>query len=320
MKAWVVESFEAPLNYTRIEKPEVGPGLVLLDIRATGLNFADLLMIKGTYQETPTPPFSPGLEVAGTIKAVGPGVKGLEVGQRVAAYAGSGGLAEYLVTEAQRCLPLPDSMDDVTAAGFQIAYGTSHLALTRRARLKPGERLAVLGAAGGVGLTAVEIGKAVGAEVVAVARGAERLEVARRAGAEVLIDSATNKDMVAALKEAGPFDVIYDAIGGEIGEAALRATAPEARYLLIGFASGDLPRLRPNHLLVKNTDVMGLYWGGYLAFAPEVLRESLAELVEWHSAGRIRPHVSHQIPFAETEAALELLRSRKATGKIVVTQ
>ncbi len=319
MRAWVIEAFDTPLKLLEVERPAPADKDVLIRVAATGLTFADLLMMKGTYQETPDLPFTPGLEVAGTIATVGENVRGFEPGQRVAAFAGRGGLAEYVVVNASRCLPLTGTMDDVKAAGFQIAYGTSHLALTRRARLQPGETLAVLGAAGGVGLTAVEIGKALSARVIAVARGRDRLAIAGAAGADVLIDSETTDDMRRALKEAGPLDVIYDAVGGPTGEAALRATAPEARYLIIGFASGDLPRLRPNHLLVKNTDVIGVYWGGYLNFAPDVLRDSLTELVAWHDAGRIKPHVSHTFPLAEADAALDLLQSRKATGKIVIT-
>ena len=320
MRSWLVNTLDTPVALGLVEKPSAGPNEVIIRVKATGLNFADLLMIKGTYQETPETPFSPGLEIAGEIIDLGAQVTSLRVGQRVAAYTGRGGLSEFVATAAERCVPLPDQMDEVTAAGFQIAYGTSHLALKRRARLKAGETLAVLGAAGGVGLTAVEIGKAMGAYVIAVARGRDRLEVARAAGADVLIDTDDTEDMRASLKEAGPLNVIYDAVGGDIGEASLRATAPEARYLIIGFASGDLPQLRPNHLLVKNTDVMGIYWGSYFDFAPEIFRESLSELFDWYCDGRIRPHVSHEIPFDDADQALELLRSRRATGKIVVTQ
>lgn len=320
MRAWVVENFDRPMELRSVNQPVPGDSEVLVRVSATGLNFADLLMIKGTYQETPTPPFSPGLEVAGTVIEVGRDVPGIETGQRVAAYCGSGGLAEYVTLDASRCIPLHDGMDDVTGAGFQIAYGTSHLALTRRARLQPGEKLAVLGAAGGVGLTAVEIGKALGAHVIAVARGADRLEIAKRAGADVLIDSSGTDDMCEALNATGPLDVIYDAVGGEIGEASLRATAPEARYLVVGFASGDVPTIKPNHLLVKNTDVIGVYWGGYLAFAPDALSDGLNELMRWQRDGHIAPHVSHVLPFEQADAALDLLRSRQATGKIVVTQ
>ena len=318
--AWRVEIPGATPVFAGVELPAPGPGQVIIDIQATGLNFADLLMIKGTYQDTPEFPLTPGLEVAGRIAAVGSGVADLSVGDRVLAFTGRDGLATALVTDAARCVRLPDSMDAVTAAGFQIAYATSHLALVRRARLARGERLLVLGAAGGVGLTAVEIGHALGARVTAVARGADRLAVAAEAGAESLIDTSGTDDILAALRAEGPFDVVYDAVGGEIGAAALRAVAPEARVLLIGFASGDVTPLRANHLLVKNTDVIGVNLGAYLTFAPEALRQSLAELIAWHEEGRIRPHVSHTFPLGRAPDALDLLESRKATGKIVVTQ
>lgn len=292
-------------------------GEVAISVSACGLNFADLLMIKGSYQETPEPPFSPGLEVSGRIAALGAGVDGLRVGDRVAAFVGAGGLAETVVCAADRVTLLPDSMDDVTAAGFQIAYGTSHLALTRRARLQGGETVLVLGAAGGVGRTAVEIAAAMGARVVAVARGRDKLRVATEAGADITIDS-DREDLLPAFRAAGPIDVVYGALGGAIGEAALRALAPEGRHLLIGFASGDLPAIKPNHLLVKNTDVIGFYWGGYLKFRPDALRDSLSELMSWHAEGRLAPHVSHVVPFDQVQDGLALLKDRKATGKVVI--
>ena len=319
MQAWRIAAPGASAQFETLERPVPAAGEVLIEVAATGLNFADLLMMKGTYQDTPDFPLTPGLEVSGRVMNLAADVEGLHPGQRVLAYTGKDGLGTHLVTEARRCLALPDGMDDVTAAGFQIAYGTSHLALTRRARLQPGERLLVLGAAGGVGLTAVEIGKALGARVCAVARGPEKTAIARRAGADETIDSGETDDLLARFRAAGPFDVVYDAVGGAAGEAAMRAVAPEARVLLIGFASGDVTRLRANHLLVKNTDVIGVNWGAYLRFAPEVLKDSLAELIDWHAEGRIAPHVSHVMPLGEADAALSLLRDRKSTGKVVVT-
>ena len=295
-----------------------GADQVKVDVSACGLNFADLLMIKGDYQDTPPYPFVPGMEISGEIIEIGSDVHDFKVGDRIIAFCGSGGLAGHAVIDASRCLKLPESMDDVTGAGFQIAYGTSHLALTRRARLAAGQTLAVLGAAGGVGLTAVEIGKALEARVIAIARGESKRETAAQAGADVTIDAEVD-DLRAALKAAGPVHVVYDAVGGALGEAALRALAPEGRYLAIGFASGDVPGLKANHLLVKNVDVIGFYWGGYLAFAPEVLTDSLSELIGWHAEGRLRPHVSHVLPFDEVEAGLDLLRTRQATGKVVIT-
>lgn len=293
-------------------------GELAVKIAACGLNFADLLMIDGTYQETPDRPFVPGMEICGEVTEIGEGVAGFAKGDRILAFCGHGGLAEKTVVAAARCRKVPQTMPDTVAAGFQIAYGTSHLALTRRARLQPGETLVVLGAAGGVGLTAVEIGHALGARVIAVARGAEKREIARRAGADETLDAET-EDLRGALKALGGADVVYDSVGGALGEAALRAMKPEGRFLAIGFASGDVPVAKLNHLLVKNVDVIGFYWGGYLKFAPSALTESLGELMAWHGAGRIRPHISHVLPFGQALEGLDLLKSRKATGKVVIT-
>ncbi|HHS89000.1 MAG TPA: NADPH:quinone oxidoreductase family protein [Rhodobacteraceae bacterium] len=298
--------------------PEPEPGEVLVRIEACGLNFADILMENGLYQETPKPPFTLGMEVAGTVEKTGASVKNLMPGQRVALFSGSGGLAEYGCFPAERCLLLPNKMPFQDAAAFQIAYGTSHLALSHRAGLQAGETVLVLGAAGGVGLTAVEIAKLMGARVIAVARGKDKLDVARRAGADHLIDSET-EDIRASVRELGGADVVYDPVGGEQFTAALRACNPEARIVVIGFASGDIPQVPANIILVKNITVIGHYWGGYLRFAPEVLAASLTELLGWYQEGKLRPHVSHVRPLAHAAEALDLLRHRKSTGKIVVT-
>lgn len=312
----VTETGQAPV-FRDIAAPLPGPGQVGIRVRACALNFADLLMIDGRYQERPPLPVTLGLELAGVVTSVGPGVAGVSPGMRVAAFVGHGGLAEQAVADAARCLPLPDSMDLATAAAFQIAYGTSHLALTRRARLQPGETLLVLGAAGGVGLTAVEIGRRLGARVIASARGPGRLAVARAAGADILIDSDT-PDLKHALRALGGVDVVYDAVGGPAFLQALRATRPEGRLLAIGFAGGEVPQVPANLLLVKNLSVIGLYWGGYLQFAPQALTASLATLVDWHGRGWISPHIGHRLPFDRAPQALALLRDRKATGKVVV--
>ena len=317
MQAFRVETPGATPRLVELARPEPGPGEVLVRIAACGLNFADLLMIRGTYQDTPDAPFTLGMEVAGTVEALGPGAAGPAPGTRVAVFGGHGGLAEYGCFPAGRAVPLPDPMEDVTAAGFLVAYGTSHLALARRARLAAGERLLVLGAAGGVGLTAVELGAAMGAEVIAGARGAERLEVARRAGAAHLVDSEAG-DLRERVLDLGGADVIYDPVGGPLFGQALRAARPEARALVIGFASGEVPELRANHLLVKNLSVMGFNWGGYFRFRPDAVTESLAELFRWHGEGRLSPHVSHVLPLSRAEEALDLLRARRATGKVVV--
>ena len=277
-----------------------------------------MLMIQGKYQDTPLRPFVPGMEICGQVMEPGDSASDFSVGDRVVAFCGHGGLAEEVVVDAVRCRKVPDTMTDIVAAGFQIAYGTSHLALIRRARLKKGETLVVLGAAGGVGLTAVEIGHATGARVIAVARGADKLEIARAAGADEILDADTD-DLRGALKALGSADVVYDAVGGAMGEAALRALKPEGRFLTIGFASGDVPVAKLNHLLVKNIDVIGVYWGGYLKFAPDVLTDSIGALMEWHAEGRITPHISNVLPSDKALEGLELLRTRQATGKVVIT-
>lgn len=318
MRAFGITAWGAAPAAMELPGREPGPGEISVAIEACGLNFADLLMSEGRYQERPEPPFALGMEVAGRVMALGPGVEGIAPGAQVAVFAGFGGLAETGCFAAARAVPLPDGMPAAEAAAFQVAYGTSHLALWHRARLAPGETLLVLGAAGGVGLTAVEIGKLMGARVIAVARGADRLEVARAAGADHLIDSAT-ADLRAELTALGGADVVYDPVGGEAFEAAFRTARPEARLLTIGFASGEVPQIKANHLLVKNLDVMGFYWGGYLAFRPDLLAGSLRTLLGWYAEGRIRPHIGATLPLDRAGEGLALLRDRKATGKVVVT-
>jgi len=318
MRAFVLTSIETPPAVSDIAMPEPGPGEIRIRIHACGLNFADLLLSRGQYQERPALPFVLGMEVAGTIDALGAGVTGASVGQRVAAFASSGGLAEYACYPAAACLPIPDAMSFEHAAAFMVAYGTSHVALDHRARLKPGETLLVLGAAGGVGLTAVEIGKQMGARVVAVARGADKLAVAQQAGADVLIDS-DGADLKAAFKGLGGVDVVYDAVGEPAASAALRALRPEGRFVVIGFAGGQVPQFPANLLLVKNIDVIGLYWGGFASFRPQVITDSLKTLMGWYAKGQLHPHVSHSLPLSRAGEGMELIRSRKSTGKVVIT-
>ncbi|MEM1375032.1 MAG: NADPH:quinone oxidoreductase family protein [Pseudomonadota bacterium] len=317
MRALQVTEFGLPPALESIDLPEPGPAQVRLRIEACGLNFADLLMVKGEYQETPALPFTLGMEFAGVIEAVGDGVE-LPLGQRVAVFGGQGGLAEAALVRADACLPLPDAMPSTDAAAFQIAYGTSHLALVHRGALKEGEKLLVLGAAGGVGLTAVEIGAALGAEVIAVARGADKLDVARAAGALHLID-AGDPELAARLKALGGVDIVYDPVGGDLAQSALRVCKRGARYLVIGFASGTVPEVKLNHLLVKNIAVHGFYWGGYLAFDPAALRSSLSELFELYAQGKLTPHIGLQTDLDGAQEALEKLRRRETTGKVVVT-
>ena len=312
MRAYHIAEHGAKAVLAQIAIPEPGPREIRVKIAACGLNFADLLMQKGTYQDTPEPPFTLGMEVAGTVDMAGSEVTDLPPGTRVAVFGGQGGLAEFGCFEASRAVAIPETMSFMDAAAFQIAYGTSHLALDHRARLQPGENLLVLGAAGGVGLTAVEIGK------VMCARGADKLKTAQAAGADHLLDSDT-ADIRSEVKALGGADVVYDPVGGALFDAAFRACNPEARILPIGFASGDVPQIKANHLLVKNLTVMGLYWGGYLRFRPKALTDSLRTLIDWHADGRIKPHISHALPLDSAAEALGLLRDRKSTGKVVVT-
>ncbi|MES0863636.1 NADPH:quinone oxidoreductase family protein [Ruegeria sp. SCPT10] len=317
MQAFHIQSAGEQAKLCQITTPKTSLGQVRVAIKACGLNFADLLMQKGTYQDTPAAPFTLGMEVTGVIDAVGADVSGISIGDRVAVYSGQGGLAEFGVFDAARVISLPDTISFEEAAAIQIAYGTSHLALDHRARLQPGETLLVTGAAGGVGLTAVEIGKLMGATVIAQARGADKLAIAKAAGADHLID--TSEDLRDAVKSLGGADVVYDAIGGDVFKAAFRATNPEGRLLPIGFAGGEVPQIPANHLLVKNLTVIGFYIGGYLTFRPEIVRDSFNTLFRWHGEGKIKPHISHILPLSEVAQGMQLLKERKSTGKVVIT-
>ncbi len=317
MRAMQLVTLNEPLAMQEVDKPTPGNGEVLVEIETCGLNFGDLLIIKGTYQEKPPLPYTLGMELAGTVRELGEGVSHLKVGQRIAAFTGFGGLGEFAAVPAAVCVPIPDQMSAVDAAAFLIAYGTSHVGLDYKAHLQPGERLLVLGASGGVGLTAVELGKLMGAEVIACARGAEKLEVCKQAGADHLIDSETD-DIREVVKALGGADVVYDPVGGDQFKAAMRACNPEARLLPLGFASGEVPQIPANILLVKNLHVLGFYWGGYARVNPKVLTDSFQQLFSWYAQGKLKPHVSHVLPLAEANEALDLLRTRKATGKVVV--
>ena len=300
-----------------VNLPIPNPHEVLVKVHACALNFGDLLLIKGSYQERPELPFVLGMEFSGEVVSVGAAVTSLVPGDRVHSYSGFGGLGEYVAVSADICHKIPATMSFSEAAAFPVGYGTSHLALDYRARLQPGERLVVTGAAGGVGLTAVELGKLMGAEVVAIARGADKLETARKFGADHLLDSETT-DLREAVKALGGADVVYDVVGGDQFRALMRATNPDGRLIPLGFASGDVPQIPANHLLVKNLTVIGYYWGGYSKVNPKVLGDSLQTLLGWWQEGHIQPHISHELPFEDANAALDLLRTRKATGKVVV--
>jgi NADPH2:quinone reductase len=308
------------LELAELPDPLPGPGELRIAVAAAGVNFADSLMITGRYQERPPLPFVPGLEIAGRVDAIGAGVEGPSLGQRVLALVDSGGFAEKAVARADDVVPLPDHIDDVAAAGFAIAYGTAIGALDWRAGLRSGERLLVHGAAGGAGLAAVEVGRAMGAEVVATARGEAKLAVAREHGAAHAIDSET-PELSARLKELSGgrgFDVVFDPVGGALFDASLRAIAWGGRIVLVGFASGKVPQIPANILLVKNAAALGFYWGSYRRHDPARLRAGFATLLDWHRQGRIRPHVGHVLPLARTAEAIGLLLDRHSTGKVVV--
>ncbi len=324
MKAMLCEAFGPPesLRLGSLPDPVPGAGQVLLRVHAAGVNFADTLMIEGKYQEKPPFPFAPGLEVAGTVEAVGEGVTRVEPGQRVLALTEAGGFAELALAAESDVFAIPEAMGFVVAAGFPITYGTAHGALTWRAALQPGESLAVHGAAGGVGLAAVEVGKALGAHVVASAGGAEKLRIAEEHGADALIDyrSEDLRQRLKALTDGRGVDVVFDPVGGPVFEASLRGLAWGGRLVVIGFAGGgEVPQAPANLLLVKNIGVLGFYWGSYRSHAPDLLREQFAELFAWHEAGKLRPLVSEVVPLAEAARALNLLKSRQATGKVVVS-
>ncbi|WP_282604923.1 NADPH:quinone oxidoreductase family protein [Pelagibius sp. Alg239-R121] len=306
--------------------PELAPDEVRIALHAAGVNFADTLMIAGKYQEKPPFPFSPGLEGAGVVEAVGADITstkagGIAVGQRVLCLTDHGAFADTAIAKASDVHPIPDSMDYATAAGFPITYGTAHGALTWQARMQAGETLLVHGAAGGVGLAAVEVGKALGATVIATAGGAEKLEVARKHGADYLIDYRS-EDIRARVKEltnGRGADVVFDPVGGDVFDATLRCTAWSGRIVVIGFAGGRVPQIPANHLLVKNIAALGFYWGSYRKHAPDMVREEFVELLQWFEAGKLSPLVSHQYDLTDTAAAMELLTTRKSTGKVVLT-
>ncbi len=316
MRAYFIQKGEKSAVLTNMPEQPLAENQIRVSIKACGLNFADLLMIKGTYQDTPERPFTLGMELSGVVTESQ--AAAFSVGDRVAVFSGQGGLAESGVFNADRAIHMPDGMSFEQGAAFQIAYGTSHVALQHRANMQAGETLLVLGAAGGVGLTAVEIGKRMGARVIACARGTEKLQIAQGVGADELVDSDT-ENLRDVFKSLGGADVVYDAVGGDLFQAAFRACNPEARLLPIGFASGDVPQIPANHLLVKNLTVIGFYWGGYMKFRPDIIRDSLKTLSGWIAEGSLKPHISHVLPLTEVETGLELLRSRKATGKVVIT-
>jgi NADPH2:quinone reductase len=323
MRAVVCKEWGGPekLSVEDIAAPELREGSVRITVRAAGVNFADLLLIAGQYQEKPAFPFVPGAEAAGVITEVGEGVSGRKPGDRVMALTGLGAFAEEAVIDAARLMPIPEHMSFEQAAGFPVAYGTAHGALEWRARLQAGEWLLVTGASGGVGLTAVEIGKAMGARVIAAASSAEKLEIARQHGADHLVDYS-KEDLRQRVKEitgGKGLNVAYDPVGGDVFDACLRSLAWGGRIVIIGFASGKVPQIPANIALVKNVDVMGFYWGSYQAHRPGLLRSSVGQVFRWFEEGKLHPHVSNRFPLESAAEALGMLRDRKATGKVVIT-
>jgi NADPH2:quinone reductase len=323
MRAVLCERWGGPdaLSLGEIDPPKPGPGEVSVAVHAVGVNLADILMTAGAYQVKPPFPFSPGFEAAGVVEAVGPGVTGVTAGDRVIALPDYGAYAQAVIVREDDAIVLPENMDFVTAAGFPITYGTAHGALTWRANLRAGETLLVHGAAGGVGLAAVEVGKALGATVIATARGAAKLEVAAAHGADQLIDTGA-EDIRARVKDVtggNGADVVFDPVGGDVFDASLRCVAWGGRIVIIGFATGRVPQIPANILLVKNVAALGFYWGSYRAHAPEMVAAQFAELFDWHGQGKLKPHVSATFDLAEAAQALELLKSRRSTGKVVLT-
>ncbi|WP_313202449.1 NADPH:quinone oxidoreductase family protein [Pseudomonas sp.] len=293
---------------------------VLLDVRAAGVNFPDTLIIEGKYQFQPPLPFSPGGEAAGVIAEVGERAGAFNVGDRVMALTGWGAFAEQVAVPFYNVMPIPEHMDFATAAAFGMTYGTSMHALKQRGQLQPGETLLVLGASGGVGLAAVEIGKAMGAKVIAAASSAEKLAVAKAAGADETIDysQASLKEEIKRLTGGQGVDVIYDPVGGELFDQAVRGLAWQGRLLVVGFASGTIPQMAANLVLLKGAAVLGVFWGAFAQRQPEDNAANFRQLFAWHAEGKLKPLVSKTYPLAEAGVAIEALGQRRAVGKLVV--
>jgi NADPH2:quinone reductase len=331
MKAVLSKVIGGPdaLVFEDTPSPKVGPRQVLIAVKAVGVNFPDVLIIEDKYQTRPERPFSPGGEVAGTITAVGEEVTGLKVGDRVLASGSFGGMAEEAAIDSRRVIKIPDSMPFDEAAAFLMTYGTSYYALKRRGRLAPGETLLILGAAGGVGLAAVELGKVMGARVIAACSTQEKVDLTKAHGASdgvIYPSGRIDRDGQRALSDlfksvTGPkgADVIYDAVGGDYAEPAFRTIAWNGRYLVVGFAAGEIPRLPLNLPLLKGADVCGVFWGNWTTFEAAAFQADTQELLQFYVDGKIKPHVSERFPLAKGADAIRHLASRQAMGKVVVT-
>lgn len=323
MQALLCEAFGPPegLVLREVPVPQPGEGEVLIRVHAAGLNFPDTLIIQDKYQIKAPLPFPPGGELAGTVAAVGPGVSRLRVGDRVAALTHWGGFAGYAIAQEARTTVVPETMDLDTAAAFTLVYGTAHHALKQRGALKPGETVLVLGASGGVGLAAVEIAKAIGARVIAGASTTGKLAIARAHGADELVNYAEDdlKAAVKALTGGKGVDVVYDPVGDKLADPAFRTIGWEGRYLVIGFAGGQIPALPLNLPLVKGAAIVGVFWGDFVARDPAGHHANMAELYAMHAEGKLKPLISARFPMAQGGAAIRHMMDRRATGKIIVT-
>ncbi len=322
MRAVVGDRWMDPsdLAVREVDPPEVAPGTLAIDVCAAGCNFFDILMAKGEYQVKPPFPFIPGAEVAGTVAEVGPGVEGFEPGDRVLASSGLGAFAERVVAPAKGSYRMPAAMEFDEGASLPIVYPTSYAALAFRAQMQPGETLLVHAAAGGVGIAAVQIGKAMGARVIATAGGADKLEAAREAGADVLIDYR-DEDFVEAVKEATDgrgAAVIYDSVGGDVFDRSLKCIAWNGRLLVIGFASGRIPEVRANRILLKNISIVGLHWGAHVTHEPAKIPQTFDALFELYEQRKIKPVIYGRYALERLPEALEALGSRKTYGKVIV--
>ena len=322
MKAIVATRWGEPseLEYTDVPDPAPGPGEVLIDTRAVGCNFPDILMVQGKYQVKPPLPFSPGHEIAGVVRALGPGVTGLRPGERVIANLEWGGYAERALAKAARVYAIPDAMPFDQAAALFVVYQTGYCALAQRAALQPGEWLLVHGAAGGVGLAAVQLGKALGARVIATAGTPEKLEIARQSGADVLVDYRTEDwvERVKAITGGEGADVIYDPVGGDVFDGSTKCIAFEGRLLTIGFAGGRIPTLAINRVLLKNISVVGVHWGYYQRRGSPLVGQWMDAILKLYDEGRIRPVIYRSYPLREAARALEALATRESYGKVVL--
>jgi NADPH:quinone reductase len=323
MKAWLVNEWCEPeqMILEEVELPEPGPGEVRIKNRAAALNFYDILLIQGKYQVKPPLPFTPGSEVAGTIDALGDGVTGFSLGDRVCAMVSNGGFAEYSLASAGKSFHIPDQMSFEEAAAMIVIYQTSFLALKQRTAVRAGEWLLVHAAAGGVGLSAMQIGKALGARVIATAGSDEKLDFCLQQGAEHALNYRNEgwADQVKKITNNHGADCIYDPVGGDIFDLSTRCIAAEGRLLVIGFAGGRIPSIAANRILLKNISVIGCYWGGYLEHHPGFMTEAQAELFSMYEAGQINPVVSRAYPLSDAAAALRSLAERKSYGKVVLT-